>query len=276
MSNQAPQSEERLLQLLADHATEGLDAQSAGELNDLLANNPEYDASYLEPVAAALDLAMSARLTEPLPDSLHQRIVADAERFFADTPDLRFAQADESTTRPAAPLIERSGGEPSRRLSRAGWYLAAASLGIAIAGWWQVWTIRGSDVLSPPQQYAEFVRNTDDMVKASWDGKEPGYEDVSGDVTWSDANQSGYMRLINLPPNDPKTAQYQLWVVDPNRDSHPVDGGVFDVLTSGEVIIPIDAKLRVDQPKVFAITLEKPGGVVVSGGPLLVVGAVAG
>ena len=38
-----------------------------------------------------------------------------------------------------------------------------------------------------------------------------------------------------------------------------------------EVLIPIDAKLAVVDPKAFAITAEQPGGVVVSAGPLLVV-----
>ena len=85
------------------------------------------------------------------------------------------------------------------------------------------------------------------------------------------------MRLAGLVANDPGTAQYQLWIVDPERDQRPVDGGVFDVPSGGgEVIIPIDPKLRIKSPAAFAITLEKPGGVVVSGGPLLVVAPVAG
>jgi hypothetical protein len=45
-----------------------------------------------------------------------------------------------------------------------------------------------------------------------------------------------------------------------------VDGGVFDVpANAGEVIIPIRAALMVRKPAAFAVTLEKPGGVVVSG-----------
>jgi anti-sigma-K factor RskA len=74
-----------------------------------------------------------------------------------------------------------------------------------------------------------------------------------------------------MPVNDPGEAQYQLWIIDPERDTHPVDGGVFNVSSSGEVIIPVQARLPVDRPTTFAITLEKPGGVVVSAGPLLVV-----
>jgi len=39
---------------------------------------------------------------------------------------------------------------------------------------------------------------------------------------------------------------------------------VFDVSADGEVRVAIDAKLEVGEPYMFAITLEKPGGVVVS------------
>ena len=100
------------------------------------------------------------------------------------------------------------------------------------------------------------------------------YGKVSGDVVWNDAGQQGVMRLAGLPANDPAVSQYQLWIVDANRDQHPVDGGVFDAPRDGrEVLIPIDAKLGVERPTVFAITREKPGGVVVSAGPLLIVAA---
>ena len=43
-----------------------------------------------------------------------------------------------------------------------------------------------------------------------------------------------------------------------------MDGGVFDVSADGEVIVPIDPKLGVVDPTLFAVTIEKPGGVVVS------------
>jgi anti-sigma-K factor RskA len=58
---------------------------------------------------------------------------------------------------------------------------------------------------------------------------------------------------------------YQLWIVDKTRDEKtPVSGGVFDMNALGEVIIPIDAQLKINEPKVFAVTKEKAGGVVVS------------
>ena len=90
----------------------------------------------------------------------------------------------------------------------------------------------------------------------------------TGDVVWSDENQTGYVRVSGLPKNDPSKQQYQLWIVAENQNPKtPVDGGTFDIATDGEVIIPIDAKVKVQNPQVFAITLEKPGGVVVSEKP---------
>ena len=73
------------------------------------------------------------------------------------------------------------------------------------------------------------------------------------------------MTLTNLPANDASAKQYQLWIVDPGRDEKPVDGGVFDIsVTNGTAIIPIRNPLVVTNPQAFVITLEQPGGVVVS------------
>lgn len=87
-----------------------------------------------------------------------------------------------------------------------------------------------------------------------------------GAIVWSDTLQEGYMELSGISPNNPSESQYQLWIVDPARDARPVDGGVFDVPNSEalSVQVPIDARLPVRRPTNFVITLEKPGGVVVS------------
>ena len=83
------------------------------------------------------------------------------------------------------------------------------------------------------------------------------------------------MTFRALAANDPAKNQYQLWIFDGGRDErYPVDGGVFDVGASqGEVVIPISAKVRVHDPKMFAVTVEKPGGVVVSKRERVVVAA---
>ncbi len=95
---------------------------------------------------------------------------------------------------------------------------------------------------------------------------DPVGREVRGDVVWDARTQTGYMRFVGLRRNDPATAQYQLWIFDGSRDErYPVDGGVFDVRGDGdEVIVPIHARLPVGTPLAFAVTVERPGGVVVS------------
>jgi anti-sigma-K factor RskA len=86
-----------------------------------------------------------------------------------------------------------------------------------------------------------------------------------GDIVWSDSKQAGFIRISGLPKNDPNRETYQLWIIDSAQDPKtPIDGGVFDISADGEVIIPIDAKIAARDPKAFAITVERPGGVVVS------------
>ena len=128
-------------------------------------------------------------------------------------------------------------------------------------------------VLDDSAKRDQLIANEPDTFLVPWTTPDfAGYRSVSGDVTWNDELQEGFMRLSGLPANDPSVAQYQLWIIDPERDSNPVDGGVFDIPAGeDEIIIPIDAKLAVSNPAAFAITLEQPGGVVVSAGPLLVV-----
>jgi anti-sigma-K factor RskA len=89
---------------------------------------------------------------------------------------------------------------------------------------------------------------------------------VTGDVVWDPISQHGFLRLQGLSANDARQSQYQLWIFDRDRDERfPVDGGVFDIPAGrSEVIIPFVARLHVTQPALFAVTVERPGGVVVS------------
>jgi hypothetical protein len=95
-------------------------------------------------------------------------------------------------------------------------------------------------------------------------GSAPG---VSGDVVWDSTQQVGFLTFTGLEPNDSLRHQYQLWIVDAARDErYPVDGGVFDVPGTGAaVVIPVRAAVPVREPLAFVVTLEKPGGAVVSG-----------
>lgn len=89
---------------------------------------------------------------------------------------------------------------------------------------------------------------------------------VSGEVLWSPRLQQGVMRIVGLTPNDRRRWSYQLWIFDKTRDQkYPVDGGVFDIAPGQtDLLVPIRARLPVGEAVLFAVTVEQPGGVVVS------------
>ena len=115
------------------------------------------------------------------------------------------------------------------------------------------------------------LQNTaDDLMQYPWFGKTSDFESIKGDIIWSNQKQKGFIKITGMPMNDPSQNQYQIWIVDPIQYQNPVDGGVFDITKSGrELIIPINPKLPISNARGFAITLEQPGGVVVSSQPLL-------
>lgn len=121
-----------------------------------------------------------------------------------------------------------------------------------------------ADVALPPSEAKnQLMRKADDLKETDFGGLAE-FGQMSGKVIWSDTLQEGYLTLTNLPVNDPAVKQYQLWIVDPKRDEKPVDGGVFDIPATGTVVIPIRNPVAVNDPQTFVITMEQPGGVVVS------------
>lgn len=113
------------------------------------------------------------------------------------------------------------------------------------------------------------------LVRAAWGRTaDPLATGATGEVLWDPETQRGVMRFRGLAANDPSEAQYQLWIFDAARDERfPVDGGVFDVGAAGEVLVRIDARLPVERATLFAVTLERPGGTVVSTRERLVLAA---
>lgn len=109
----------------------------------------------------------------------------------------------------------------------------------------------------------------------AWDG---GSDSPAGDVVWDGRTQQGFLRFHGFVPNDPRRAQYQLWIFDAARDErYPVDGGVFDVPPGRDaVIVPMHPTLPVSRAVAFAVTVERPGGVVVSSREKIVAFAHAG
>lgn len=119
----------------------------------------------------------------------------------------------------------------------------------------------------PPllQKFESLIQSESDTQRLEFASASDSYTGLSGEVIWNDEKQEGYMSLENLAVNDPTKNQYQLWIVDPERDELPVDGGVFDITEkNGKQIIPIRNALAINDPVAFVITLEQPGGVVKS------------
>jgi len=197
--------------------------------------------------------------------------------------------------RAPAPSVATDGpaASPARaaRSGTAGWWAAAACLMLAVFGWLRApqptvapvastpsTTATGEAPVAPPAQVppatptpaeerAALLARPDSLKIPLGATKDPGAAGMTGDVVWNPATQQGYVHFVGLRPNDPQMHQYQLWIFDGTRDQrYPVDGGVFDVpANEGEVVVPIRAALPVRTPKAFAVTIEKPGGVVVSG-----------
>lgn len=253
-----------LADLLVQYETEGLTPAERRELDELLAQAPDAKADALAGAAAALTLA--ARLpSEPMPAALMEKIAARGR-----IEVLRNAEAK------VVPLAPRQAPPAASKPapSSFGWYAAAASLLLAVTAWWPRLAEQPADVVTGPtpvptaaEQRAALLAAGDALFRKEWTATEDAAAaGLSGDVVWDPATQTGYMRFSGLAANDAGQQQYQLWIFDGTRDDrYPVDGGVFDIPAGAtEVIVPIRARLPVRDAALFAVTVEPPGGVVVS------------
>jgi hypothetical protein len=216
----------------------------------------------MEQVAAELtaDLVRTDELEASLPPALARRLIEVGE---------------------GAVARRALGPRPARRspwVARGGWLIAAA----AVVAWVMVPSPFVARPSSTSDGSGDSLRSSVEQLLATatalrvpWVAStDPAATAATGEVVWDAARQRGVLRIIGLVPNDPRLAQYQLWIIDAERDArYPVDGGVFDVTAAGEVLVPVTPRLRVGRPTLFAITLEKPGGVVVSARERLVLAA---
>ena len=219
----------------------------------------------LSPAAGGVDAA-PAPAPQRLPRSLRRRLDECADDWLAQCA----AQRGESY-RP-----------PLRRSAVLPWTVAAAATLLAVLGWWPrlIEFQAGVDAAGGFDQWrAEHARSrllaSTGVGHWAWGGVS---DHASGDVVWDGRNQRGFLRLNGFVPNDPQRARYQLWIFDAARDDrYPIDGGVFDVPPGrDQVIVPMHPTLEVSRPVAFAITVERPGGVVVSGREKVVAFARAG
>lgn len=191
---------------------------------------------------------------ETLPPSLRQRLEHCADEWVSECASQR-AQARQAA---------------DRRGRLVPWLLATASLALAILGWWprvveleQGVAAAGGFAQWRAEREREQMLRTAGVQHGAWGGAG---ESGAGDIVWDPRRQRGFLRLSGFVPNDPDSAQYQLWIFDAARDErYPVDGGVFDVPPGrDDVLIPVHPTLPVSRATAFAITVERPGGVVVS------------
>lgn len=258
-------SEERrevFFDLLTKKAIYGLDEAEERQLASFDADL-ESELLSFEMTAAAITLT-NVDPSEKMPSHLMARIADAAKEPAAEAPVFSYAEEG-----------------PSAGSSWFGWlgWIAAAAACVALGvniyltriepGPLTAVNVAPSPTPQPPspaEMRQEMMRTTAGLITANWaPGNMKDIKSISGDVVWSDERQAGYMRLRGLPVNDKTKETYQLWIFDKTQDkATPIDGGTFDVTAEGDVIIPIDAKLKASEPAMFAITMEKPGGVVVS------------
>jgi hypothetical protein len=250
-----PPLDPRVEELLLEEALGGLDEADRRELEAALGDQAAALRQEFALAAAAVDLA-HLDPDAALPAALRNRVIDEAPGFLAAPPPPRLS------------VVPR---RPDR-LRLAGWLAAAACFLVALAA-----IVHRPGPPGPPrpsEARAQLIA-AGKAIRVAWSTTaDPGSQGASGDVIWSTTEQRGYMSFRGLPANNPAESQYQLWIFDQNQDErYPIDGGVFDVGPDGEVIVPVTAKIRVHEPTLFAITVEKPGGVVVSSRKRLVLAA---
>jgi hypothetical protein len=249
-------NDERLLDLLTLQATQGLSDAETTELQALLNEHPQLADDELDASVAAILLA-SRTEHDAMPPQLAAKILASA-------------RVSAAVTTKVVPMSPR---KPLWRSEAAGWWSAAACLLLAITGWWPriagERTAPSAVAQLTAEQQREQLLSSGRAIQATWSpGNDAADNTLVGDVVFDPVTQRGYLRFRGIPANDPRLEQYQLWIADSSRTPpEPVDGGVFNTpqtSVTGDVIIPFEAKLPVGKPAAFVVTVEQPGGVVVS------------
>lgn len=277
MNNLHDNTMDRLMDLLAARATQGLSDAESAELKQLLLQYPNVDEHQLDMAAAALASGFaSTDAATPLTESLRQRIERQIPNADVDKGDLRIVRTDNSTrersVQPTLDQITTSSPRSNRQSSvfgNVGWLVAAACLGLAIFAWLPK---LGGPAKIDDDTINRFVQTNVDAFTIAWTdfnaldtNAPPEVRNVKGQVVWSDKAQGGFMRFDNLPKNDPIKESYQLWIIDAERGlAQRVSGAVFNVSDGNGTIVPIEPQLPISKASIFAITIERPGGVVVS------------
>jgi hypothetical protein len=266
-----PDRKDMLYDLLAQKVMHGLDEDEQRQFDELdpVWANDEFRT--LEMTAAAINMA-GVEPDEELPEHLYSKIAADAANYIDSL---------ETASEPWPPTIGREIFAETPHRSFFGWFGWAAAAVACIALAVNIWLTRvvpqdeailtpspipSPRPLTPQEQLAAFESSTPNLIHAKWaPGNVKDAKQVTGEVVWSDEKQAGYIRINGLPVRTAPDHCYQLWIFDKVQDkATPIDAGIFDVNSEGEIIVPIKTKLKPEGPTMFALTIERHGGVVVS------------
>lgn len=195
---------------------------------------------------AAAATAAACASTEPMRKALFDRLVEVGRAVEKPAPPTTPMRAKPATARPSS---------TPRILP----FLLGAAAGIAVS----VVVFASENPVAAEARFNEFLAHGQ-HARLEWKpGSSHAHGEVHGEVVWCTERQEGYLRIDGLEPL-PEGKQYQLWIVDADRTGAPVDGGLFDLPSRAENIVPIAAKLPVRAAKAFVVTVEPRGGVVVS------------
>jgi hypothetical protein len=270
---------EMLYDLLVKRVTEGLNLEEQERLARFDDELVKAELRGFEQTAAAIGMASIE--IEPMPEHLFAKVGAAAPA----TLKAKSAEFDGGSTIPAiAPtytaddIFEKK--PRSFIVGVLGWVTAAILLVVLGIQFYNgrvnqsqqpekaAVTLPSPSAATEPdlaQQRDELLRTAPDVVSATWSPGNMKDMKVTGDIVWSDSKQQGYMRFRGLPANDAAKTCYQLWIFDKTQDeATPIDGGIFDANSNGDLIVPIHANLHAEKPQMFAVTVEKHGGVMVS------------
>lgn len=252
-------------ELRAGRAIGELDAEESARLEELRQEFDDDDD--FDRLIGEVTASLAAGSAASMPGDLYDRIAAAGERALGGVPKA----AQERPLKVVRDEPKSGGGSRSGAgfMAWSGWAVAAAMAALWIGGVGQE-TVE--PIVEPPEPTlaevrAQLIEGQGDAVEVAWTATEdPAAASASGDVVWSNTGQEGVMRFVGLEANNPAELRYQLWIFDAARDDrYPIDGGLFDVAPGQtEVLVPVDARLQVRQPTLFAVTVETPDGVVVS------------
>ncbi|MCA0374345.1 MAG: anti-sigma factor [Gemmatimonadetes bacterium] len=233
---------------------------------------PTADELLTGELTAALFVASGAAADDgPLPDLLAARLVHTGEALVRSgaVPPRAVAPLSVAPVAPEvlAPVAPRARFQGTRAVAWGGWLAAAALLAVVLRPSATPAVDGGRDAPTPAMALADSLAGDTTATRLTFGaGADTTGLALQGSVTWDARGQRGVLRLAGLVANDRSQWQYQLWIVDADRDTrYPVDGGVFDVpAAGGELVVPVHPRVSVGKAALFVITVERPGGVVVS------------